>query len=214
MIPTQEDDPCKSVALALQRVFYNLSNSLHAVDTRELTKSFGWDTLDAFMQHDVQEFNRVLQDNLETKMKGTRAEGAIEKLFVGKMKSYVKCVNVDYESKREETFYDVQLNVKGRKNLHESFQDYVQVEMLDGENKYQSEKYGLQDAKKGVIFTKMPPVLHLQLKRFEYDFHRDAMVKINDRHEYPLVIDLKEFVQDSSEATEKSGEDETYELYG
>lgn len=37
--------------------------------TIELTKSFGWDTLDSFMQHDVQEFNRVLQDNLESKMK-------------------------------------------------------------------------------------------------------------------------------------------------
>ena len=61
--------------------------------------------MDAFMQHDVQEFNRVLQDNLETKMKGTEAEGAIEKLFVGKMKSYIKCVNVNYESSREETYY-------------------------------------------------------------------------------------------------------------
>ena len=37
--------------------------------TTELTKSFGWDVVDSFMQHDVQEFNRVLCDNLETKMK-------------------------------------------------------------------------------------------------------------------------------------------------
>lgn len=68
-IPTENDQPTKSIALALQRVFYNLQHANDAVDTRELTKSFGWDTLDAFMQHDVQEFNRVLQDNLETKMK-------------------------------------------------------------------------------------------------------------------------------------------------
>jgi hypothetical protein len=37
-------------------------------------------------------------------MKGTAAEGAIQKLFVGKMKSYIKCVNVDYESSRSEAF--------------------------------------------------------------------------------------------------------------
>lgn len=104
-IPTEGEQPGKSVVLALQRLFYQLQTAEDAVDTRELTKSFGWDTLDAFMQHDVQEFNRVLQDNLETKMKGTEAEGAIEKLFVGKMKSYIKCVNVDYESSREETYY-------------------------------------------------------------------------------------------------------------
>jgi ubiquitin carboxyl-terminal hydrolase 7 len=37
--------------------------------------------------------------------KGTAAEGTINKLFVGKMKSYVKCVNVEYESSRTEEFY-------------------------------------------------------------------------------------------------------------
>ncbi len=73
---------------------------------------------------------------------------------------------------------DIQLNVKGKKDLYESFKDYIAVEMLDGDNKYHAENHGLQDAKKGVIFTKLPPVLHLQLKRFEYDFDRDAMVKV------------------------------------
>ena len=37
--------------------------------TTELTKSFGWKSLDSFMQHDVQEFSRILQDKLELKMK-------------------------------------------------------------------------------------------------------------------------------------------------
>lgn len=78
--------------------------------------------------------------------------------------------------------------------MYESFQDYVAVEMLDGENKYMAEGFGLQDAKKGIIFESFPPVLHLQLKRFEYDIQRDAMVKINDRHEFPFEIDLDEFL--------------------
>lgn len=85
------------------------------------------------------------------------------------------------------------------KNLYESFQDYVAVEMLDGENKYQAEGFGLQDAKKGIIFESFPPVLHLQLKRFEYDIQRDAMVKINDRHEFPFEIDLDEFLDVSAD---------------
>ena len=109
---------------------------------------------------------------------GTKAEGAISRLFVGKMKSYIRCINVDYESSRVEDYYDIQLNVKGMKNLKDSFDDYVQVETMDGENKYRAEQYGLQDAKKGVIFETFPPVLHLQLKRFEYDIERDAMVKV------------------------------------
>lgn len=37
-----------------------------------------------------------------------------------------------------------------------------------------------QDAKKGVLFIDFPPVLQLQLKRFEYDFMRDTMVKVSE----------------------------------
>ena len=68
---------------------YNTSQ----VGTKKLTKSFGWETLDSFMQHDVQEFLRcsspvgcldfcnfcvrVLLDKLESKMKQTCVEGTI-----------------------------------------------------------------------------------------------------------------------------------------
>ncbi|KAF5747748.1 hypothetical protein HS088_TW05G00475 [Tripterygium wilfordii] len=50
--------------------------------------------------------------------------------------------------------------------------------------------YFRKDARKGVLFIDFPPVLQLQLKRFEYDFMRDTMVKINDRYEFPLQLDL------------------------
>lgn len=84
-MPTESDDSAKSVALALQRVFYELQFSDKPVGTKKLTKSFGWETLDSFMQHDVQELCRVLLDNMESKMKGTCVEGTIPKLFEGKM---------------------------------------------------------------------------------------------------------------------------------
>ncbi|KAG0185916.1 hypothetical protein DFQ28_008572 [Apophysomyces sp. BC1034] len=192
-IPTESEDPTKSVALALQRCFYNLQFSEDPIGTTELTKSFGWDTLDAFMQHDVQEFNRILQDNLEMKLKDTPVGGTIKNLFLGTTKSYIKCINVNYESSREEEFYDIQLNVKGSRNLYDSFREYVAMETMQGDNKYMAEGHGLQDAKKGVIFCSFPPVLHLQLMRFEYDIKRDTMVKINDYFEYPEHLNLDEF---------------------
>ena len=68
-MPTEADDSAKSVGLALQRVFYDLQFLDKAVGTKKLTKSFGWETLDSFMQHDVQEFLRVLLDKLEVKFK-------------------------------------------------------------------------------------------------------------------------------------------------
>jgi len=69
--------------------------------------------------------------------------------------------------------------VKGCKNVYESFDKYVEIEKMEGENKYQANNHGLQDAKKGVLFIDFPPVLQLQLKRFEYDFMRDCMVKVS-----------------------------------
>ena len=51
----------------------------------------------------------------------------------------------------------------------DSFDDYVTVEELDGENKYDAGDHGLQPAQKGVKFLSFPPVLHLQLMRFQYD---------------------------------------------
>jgi len=95
-----------------------------------------------------------------------------------------------------DSFADIQLNVKNLNNLEESFKDYIQVETLEGENKYNAEGFGLQDAKKGVIFESFPPVLHLQLKRFEYDMQRDQNVKVSSisilsiKREVELILEL------------------------
>ncbi|XP_059665781.1 ubiquitin C-terminal hydrolase 12-like isoform X1 [Cornus florida] len=190
-MPTTENDmPSGSIPLALQSLFYKLQYSDTSVATKELTKSFGWDTYDSFMQHDVQELNRVLCEKLEDKMKGTVVEGTIQQLFEGHHMNYIECINVDYKSTRKESFYDLQLDVKGCRDVYASFDKYVEVEHLEGDNKYHAEQHGLQDARKGVLFIDFPPVLQLQLKRFEYDFMRDTMVKINDRYEFPLQLDL------------------------
>ncbi|CAN8002794.1 unnamed protein product [Ixodes hexagonus] len=206
-MPTESDDSSKSVALALQRVFYELQFSDKPVGTKKLTKSFGWETLDSFMQHDVQELCRVLLDNMESKMKGTCVEGTIPRLFEGKMISFIKCKHVEYASRRMEPFYDIQLNVKGKKNIHESFQDYCATESLDGDNKYDAGEYGLQEAEKGIIFACLPPVVHLHLLRFQYDPLTDNNIKINDRFEFPERLNLSDFLH------EKGPSPATYTLH-
>jgi ubiquitin carboxyl-terminal hydrolase 7 len=201
----------KSVSLALQRIFYKLQTSDSAINSLELTHSFGWTTADAFTQHDVQELNRILMDRLENKMKGTEIDGCLNNIFVGKMSSFIRCINVDYESSRTEDFWDIQLNVKGLKNIQESFENYVELELMDGDNKYDASGFGLQDAEKGVIFENFPDVLHIQLKRYEYDFETDNMVKIHDRYEFFSEIDLKPYISKNSETFNG---DWNYKLHG
>eukprot|EP01133_Synstelium_polycarpum_P016790 gene16790-19968_t len=201
-LPTPESiDPNESIPLALQRVFYKLQFGSVAVSTKELTKSFGWGTHDIFTQHDVQELNRVLCDNLNDKMKGTKSEGTIESLFKGKIKNFIKCQKVKYESKREEEFFDLSLNVKGCSNILTSFDKYTEIEKLEGSNQYDAEGFGLQDADKGCKFLSFPPVLHLQLKRFEYDPVRDSNVKVNDKYTFPEVLDLSPYLDEEADTT-------------
>ena len=185
----------ESIPLALQRVFYHLQYANDAVATKELLESFGWGVDEFNTQHDVQEFNCTLSACIERKMKNTVAEGTFTRLFEGTMANFIKCDHVDYTSTREEKFLDLQLNVKGLKDLYESFDKYVEVETLSGDNQYDAESYGKQDAKKGIIFRSFPPVLQLQLKRFEYNYYTDSMHKINDHFSFPAKLDLNRYME-------------------
>lgn len=210
---TIDNKRARAVALAMQRVFAHMQLATAPVSTLELTKSFGWDSSDAFTQHDVQELNRILMDTLELAMRHSVVDNKLSSLFVGAMKSYVKCVEVEYESSRVEPFWDIQLNVRGFQNLHESFENYVEPELLSGDNKYDAGgDFGYQDAKKGVFFQWFPPVLHLQLKRFEYDFVADDLMKIDDMYEYPDLIDLSAYLGDVPDSVRL--QDWTYKLHG
>ncbi|KAK9819401.1 hypothetical protein WJX81_005916 [Elliptochloris bilobata] len=191
-MPTaEEDDPQRSIPLALQSMFYKMQFTDTCVSTKDLTKSFGWDTVESFMQHDIQELNRVLTDKLDEKMKWTKVESTIKNLFEGSFHKFIKCINVDYERRTSsDTFLDLQLDVRGCASVQASFEKFCEVERMEGRDQYQSEVHGLQDARMGVLFDTFPPVLQLHLKRFDYDYDRDMQIKINDRYEFPDELDL------------------------
>ncbi|KAF0993379.1 hypothetical protein HZS_3688 [Henneguya salminicola] len=88
----------------------NLFYSDKNVDTKKLTASFGWAPSEIYLQHDVQEMCRLLIDHIETKIKDTVVDGEIGRLLEGKSLVTIKCLNIDFESKRTESFYDIQLN--------------------------------------------------------------------------------------------------------
>lgn len=187
--PTQP--PKRSITLALQRLFCKMQLSDEPIETKELTESFGWNKEQAFQQHDIQELMRLLSDYLEKKMKGTESEGMFNKLFEGKMRAYVKCCNVPYESSRDEAFYEVHVCVRDCANIYESMDKEVLPERLDGDNKYDAESHGKQPADKGTEFKKFPPVLFIHLKRFEFNFATEMQIKVNSRYEFYDEISMK-----------------------
>lgn len=95
----------RSIPYQLQKLFLNLqTSSKSAVETTDLTTSFGWQGSDAWHQHDIQELCRVMFDALEHKFKDTKQADLINNLYEGKMLDYVKCLECGTESSREDTF--------------------------------------------------------------------------------------------------------------
>ena len=75
---------------------------------------------------------------------GTKVEGTIARLFEGHMHMFIECIGVDVRSTRRESYMDLQLDVKGARNIYDSFDKYCEVEVMDGQNQYKTDDHGLQ----------------------------------------------------------------------
>ena len=62
----------------------------------------------------------------------------------------------------------------------------------------------------GLKLRQVPYILSLGLKRFEYDWERDARVKVDDRVEFPTELDMAQFLDLDEEepAPAPAGEEE------
>ena len=65
---------------------------------------------------------------------------------------------------------------------------------METENAYYCERCDKKvDTVKRLCVKKLPPILVIQLKRFDYDFERDAAVKFNDYFEFPRELDMEPY---------------------
>ncbi|XP_055010454.1 ubiquitin carboxyl-terminal hydrolase 47 isoform X4 [Boleophthalmus pectinirostris] len=197
-----EEDPVTSIPYQLQRLFVLLQTSKkRAIETTDVTRSFGWDSSEAWQQHDVQELCRVMFDALEQKWKQTEQADLINQLYQGKLKDYVRCLECGYESWRNDTYLDIPLVIRpfgasqAYGSVEEALQAFIQPETLDGPNQYFCERCKKKcDARKGLRFLHFPYLLTLQLKRFDFDYTTMHRIKLNDRMTFPEELDMSPFI--------------------
>ncbi|CAL9701902.1 unnamed protein product [Knipowitschia caucasica] len=197
-----EEDPVTSIPYQLQRLFVLLQTSKkRAIETTDVTRSFGWDSSEAWQQHDVQELCRVMFDALEQKWKQTEQADLINQLYQGKLKDYVRCLECGYESWRNDTYLDIPLVIRpfgasqAYCSVEEALQAFIQPETLDGPNQYFCERCKKKcDARKGLRFLHFPYLLTLQLKRFDFDYTTMHRIKLNDRMTFPEELDMSPFI--------------------
>lgn len=198
-----ESDATRSIPFQLQKLFLKLETSKKkAVETTDLTKSFGWDSSEAWQQHDVQELCRVMFDALEETLKNTDQANLINQLYQGEMKDYVKCLKCGHENSRLDNYLDISVDVRpfGSKESHENLGDalkaFITPETLDGNNQYFCEKCdSKQDAHKGLKFVSFPYLLTIQMKRFTFDYNTLQRIKLHDRLTFPYTLDLREYIE-------------------
>jgi ubiquitin C-terminal hydrolase len=201
------DEAVKSIPYQLQRLFLQLQTSTkRAVETTDITRSFGWDSSEAWQQHDVQELCRVMFDALEKNWKNTDQANLITQLYQGKIKDYVKCLKCGSESARTDTYLDIPLVVRpfganiGYSSVEEALHAFVEHEILSGTNQYFCEKCNCKcDAHKGLKFLTFPYLLTLQLKRFDFDYSTMHRIKLNDRMSFPERLELAQFIDGENE---------------
>ena len=83
---------------------------------------------------------------------------------------------------------DIALFVDGIKGVEESLVEYFKPEEIEGVFCPDCEAPTL--AYKGPLVTKLPPVMTFNLTRIKYDMQTFDRIKINDRFEYPLELDM------------------------
>ena len=188
-----------NVPYQLQSLFARLRDGKKsAVDTKGLTKSFRWTSSQHFAQHDVQELNRVLFEALQKYIDHLKGNSFLIDYFEGELGDYIKCKTCGARRERVDTFQDITLAVKNTSSVQEALEKFVEAECMEGDNEINCDECSSkQPSLKGLSLKKLPPILTVQLRRFDFDFETLRREKVYDDVDIQEEINLSPFLTDS-----------------
>ncbi|XP_054160451.1 ubiquitin carboxyl-terminal hydrolase 48-like [Oppia nitens] len=158
--------------------------------------------LDANRQQDAHEFSNLFFSLVEKKLQSQRDDGVrnvIKSQYCGKYAYITSCRTCESQSSRESQFYELDLNIKGCKDISESLNQYLKVENLEGPNQYYCGRCGQKrDAIRYIELRQLPPVLNIQLLRFVFE---PRIRKLNSFFKFPDVLDLRPYLKSADSLT-------------
>jgi ubiquitin C-terminal hydrolase len=221
-LPLCENDDIKSpssfipqsqmyeILMALQKLFIKLEKyDIRAISTKSLTEAFEWSGSEGSVQHDSQEFIRLLFETLDNILISTPFNGVINNLFRVINYSYRTCSNCNHTNTSEEYNLEITLPVRDRNDLHDSLNSmYKSNEII---NDYKCDECNQRvDLLKGSKISQLPILLNFSLMKMDYDYNTYERIKLTSRFEFPLEIDMREYMKECDGPLE----DYKYELYG
>ncbi|XP_075395925.1 ubiquitin carboxyl-terminal hydrolase 9X-like isoform X2 [Tenrec ecaudatus] len=145
-------------------------------------------------QHDALEFFNSLVDSLDEASKALGYPAILSKVLGGSFADQKICQGCPHTYECEESFTTLNIDIRNHQNLLDSLEQYIKGDLLEGANAYHCEKCNKKvDTVKRLLIKKLPPVLAIQLKRFDYDWERECAIKFNDYFEFPREFDMEPY---------------------
>ncbi|KAM6149271.1 ubiquitin carboxyl-terminal hydrolase 9X-like [Rhynchocyon petersi] len=145
-------------------------------------------------QHDALEFFNSLVDSLDDALNTLGHPPILSTILGGSFADEKICQGCPHRYECEESFTTLNVDIRNHQNLLESLEQYVKGDLLEGANAYHCEKCNKKvDTVKRLLIKKLPPVLVIQLKRFDYDWERECAIKFNDYFEFPRELDMEPY---------------------
>jgi len=134
--------------------------------------------------------------------------GWVHDLFKGLLVSETRCLTCETTSQRDEAFMDLSVDLQAHSSVTSCLRKFSEEEMLCERNKFHCDTCGgLQEAEKRMKIRRLPKILALHLKRFEYSEDFSRLQKLFHRVSYPFHLRLFNTTDDAEE------QDKMYELY-
>ena len=212
----EEKTKDKNIISALQTKFYDLYNSKNSIRILNIFTAFDWKRIFWNSPQDAEEiyieiyqiislYNEEIKNNCE-----------------GILINTIEVKEKDFKSQKEENFFFLQLDIEDNNSLEGCLDKFFKNEELTGDNKYQYiDEYGIKslfDAKKYYKFKKIPNILFIQLKRFQYDPNTLSFIKNNKGISFKEEINLKNYIDSDNNKTKSKSKkkvinNKIYSLY-
>ncbi|KAF3968305.1 hypothetical protein CMV_007776 [Castanea mollissima] len=137
-----------------------------------------------------------LPSGVPSESPGAYEKSLVHKIFGGRLRSQVKCLQCSYCSNKFDPFLDLSLEIVQADSWHKALANFTAAEQLDGgERQYQCQQCKQKvRALKQLTVHKAPYVLAIYLKRFH---SHDPGQMIKKKVHIGPTIDLKPFVSGS-----------------
>jgi len=125
-----------------------------------------------------------------------RHKSVLVDLFQGQLRSRLTCGTCGHQSKTFDPYLYIALPVHNDMgSLQDALNHFLKEEQLTGDERWRCPKCKKRvDAIKKIDLWKLPPVLVVHLKRFEFDTTTCRFKKITVKLKTPLSLDLSSFV--------------------